>query len=156
MCKNPYTWNDDVKAVYAAMREIEESDAFGPSVMVNIEQKVISPLRERCSRAEQALADARTEIERLKAQRITIPEGYDFSDLGEAQDTIDRLEAENATLRARCERLEAPVTGDELREQGFETVGADDRYLRMAFDEITRARAAAQTQKGEADANNDV
>jgi len=56
------------------------------------------------------IAEREREVERLKAKRVTIPAGYDFRDLGEAQETIDHLEAELAALRARCERMEAPVS----------------------------------------------
>ena len=67
-------------------------------------------LIERIARAESALAEREREVERLKAKRVTIPAGYDFRDLGEAQETIDHLETELAALRARCERMEAPVS----------------------------------------------
>lgn len=59
--ENPETWNDDTKAVLAAMdhhsNQITQG-ICGLSVMATIEQKVIRPIREENTRLERALRGA--------------------------------------------------------------------------------------------------
>ena len=47
MAENPETWNDDVKAIAKIMDHAAHSDVFGASVMLEIEQTMVAPLRRR-------------------------------------------------------------------------------------------------------------
>ena len=47
MAENPETWNDDVKAIAKIMDHAAHSDVFGASVMLEIEQAMVAPLRRR-------------------------------------------------------------------------------------------------------------
>ena len=69
------------------------------------------------------------------AQAFQLPDGYDYSDLAEAQDTIDHLEAKNAKLVAALKGL-LEATPQEECESGCDTDNCPWKQARAVLKEV--------------------